>query len=157
MKTEMKPNSMKKGLRLPDELLEKTTLKNAEKITVYGNESGVVMMNEAMTAWQIIRTVDMLNTVATGLIMRLENAARQHEEKCRRINIPEELLEMSGIPKGAPLDICVGEGELNISVLDDEDDPAEVLPSFLRDIFDDSSLDFGVLRHMLESEEIIHE
>lgn len=157
MKTEMKPNSMKKGLRLPDELLEKTTLKNAEKITVYGNESGVVMMNEAMTAWQIIRTVDMLNTVATGLIMRLENAARQHEEKCRRINIPEELLEMSGIPKGAPLDICVGEGELYISVLDDEDDPAEVLPSFLRDIFDDSSLDFGVLRHMLESEEIIHE
>ena len=145
------------GLHIPEEVLEETSLKNAESISVFTNESGVVMMNEAMTAWQIIRTVDMLSTVATGLIMRLENAARQHEEKCRRINIPEELLEMSGIPKGAPLDICVGEGELYISVLDDEDDPTEVLPSFLRDIIDDSSLDFGVLRHLLESEEIIHE
>lgn len=157
MKTELKPNSMKKGLRLPDELLEKTTLKNAEKITVYGNESAVVMMNEAMTAWQIIRTVDVLQTVATGLVMRLENAARQHEEKCRRICIPEELLEMSGIPKGAPLDICVGEGELYISVLDEEDDPAEALPSFLRDLFEGCELDFTALRSLLESEEIIHE
>jgi bifunctional DNA-binding transcriptional regulator/antitoxin component of YhaV-PrlF toxin-antitoxin module len=145
------------GLHIPEEVLEKTSLKNAESISVYTNECSIVMMDEAMTALQIIRTVDMLNTVATGLIMRLETAARQHEEKCRRINIPEELLEMSGIPKGAPLDICVREGELYISVLEDEDDPAEALPSYLRDIFDDSSLDFGVLRHLLESEEIIHE
>ena len=85
MKTEMKPNSMKTGLELPSELLEKTTLKDAKRITVYGNECGVVMMNEAMTAMQIIRTVDMLNTVTLGLIMRLENAARLHEERCRKI------------------------------------------------------------------------
>ena len=84
MKTEMKPNSMKTGLELPSELLEKTTLKDAKRITVYGNECGVVMMNEAMTAMQIIRAVDMLNTVTLGLIMRLENAAKLHEDRCRR-------------------------------------------------------------------------
>ena len=158
MKTEMKPNSMKKGLELPSELLEKTTLKDAERITVYGNESAVVMMNEAMTAMQIIRTVDMLNTVTLGLIMRLENAARLHEERCRKIAVPEELLDLAGIPRKAPLRICADEGEIYITVADEEDDdPADALPSFLRDLFDDSELDFGALRCLLESEELIHE
>ena len=158
MKTEMKPNSMKKGLELPPELLEKTTLKDAKRITVYGNECGVVMMNEAMTAMQIIRTVDMLNTVTLGLIMRLENAARLHEERCRKIAVPEELLDLAGIPRKAPLRICAEEGEIYITVADeDDDDPVDALPSFLRDLLDDCELDFGVLRCLLESEELIHE
>lgn len=158
MKTEMKPNSMKKGLELPPELLEKTTLKDAKRITVYGNECGVVMMNEAMTAMQIIRTVDMLNTVTLGLIMRLENAARLHEERCRKIAVPEELLDLAGIPRKAPLRICAEEGEIYITVADeDDDDPVDALPSFLRDLLDDCELDFGALRCLLESEELIHE
>lgn len=158
MKTEMKPNSMKKGLELPSELLEKTTLKDAKRITVYGNECGVVMMNEAMTAMQIIRTVDMLNTVTLGLIMRLENAARLHEERCRKIAVPEELLDLAGIPRKAPLRICADEGEIYITVADEEDDdPVDALPSFLRDLLDDCELDFGALRCLLESEELIHE
>lgn len=158
MKTEMKPNSMKKGLELPPELLEKTTLKDAKRITVYGNECGVVMMNEAMTAMQIIRTVDMLNTVTLGLIMRLENAARLHEERCRKIAVPEELLDLAGIPRKAPLRICADEGEIYITVADeDDDDPVDALPSFLRDLLDDRELDFGALRCLLESEELIHE
>ena len=158
MKTEMKPNSMKKGLELPPELLEKTTLKDAKRITVYGNECGVVMMNEAMTAMQIIRAVDMLNTVTLGLIMRLENAARLHEERCRKIAVPEELLDLAGIPRKAPLRICADEGEIYITVADeDDDDPVDALPSFLRDLLDDRELDFGALRCLLESEELIHE
>lgn len=157
MKTEMKPNSMKKGLELPPELLEKTTLKDAKRITVYGNECGVVMMNEAMTAMQIIRTVDMLNTVTLGLIMRLENAARLHEERCRKIAVPEELLDLAGIPRKAPLRICAEEGEIYITVADEDDDPVDALPSFLRDLLDDCELDFGALRCLLESEELIHE
>ena len=158
MKTEMKPNSMKTGLELPSELLEKTTLKDAKRITVYGNECGVVMMNEAMTAMQIIRTVDMLNTVTLGLIMRLENAARLHEDRCRKIAVPEELLDLAGISRKAPLRICAEEGEIYITVADeDDDDPVDALPSFLRDLLDDCELDFGALRCLLESEELIHE
>ena len=158
MKTEMKPNSMKKGLELPPELLEKTTLKDAKRITVYGNECGVVMMNEAMTAMQIIRTVDMLNTVTLGLIMRLENAAKLHEDRCRKIAVPEELLDLAGIPRKAPLRICADEGEIYITVADEEDDdPVDALPSFLRDLLDDCELDFGALRCLLESEALIHE
>ena len=158
MKTEMKPNSMKTGLELPSELLEKTTLKDAKRITVYGNECGVVMMNEAMTAMQIIRTVDMLNTVTLGLIMRLENAAKLHEDRCRKIAVPEELLDLAGIPRKTPLRICADEGEIYITVADEEDDdPVDALPSFLRDLLDDCELDFGALRCLLESEELIHE
>ena len=158
MKTEMKPNSMKTGLERPSELLEKTTLKDAKRITVYGNECGVVMMNEAMTAMQIIRAVDMLNTVTLGLIMRLENAAKLHEDRCRKIAVPEELLDLAGIPRKAPLRICADEGEIYITVADEEDDdPVDALPSFLRDLLDDCELDFGALRCLLESEELIHE
>lgn len=157
MKTEMKGNSAKKGLHIPREIVEKTSLREAKKIRVYGNESSIVLLAEEMTAWQLIKTVDMLNTVTTTLVMRLENAAKEYEAKCRRISVPEELLDMAGIPKGAPLDICAGEGELYISVLDEEDDLADALPDFLRDILSDTSPDFGVVRHLLESGEKLHE
>ena len=159
MKKETEANVTKAGLHIPAEILEDTTLKDAEKINVYGNESSFVMMNEAMTAMQIIRTVDMLNTVAAGLLMRLENAVRRHEENCRQIIIPEQLLELAGIPGQAPLRICADEGEINITVAEDadDDDPADALPSFLRELFEGSDLDFGALRWLLESEELIHE
>lgn len=157
MKITIKPQLSDEGLCIPNKIVRKTTLANAEKAFLYANEAGVLLLNEALTAWQIIKTVDMLNTVATSLIMRLENAAREHEERCRRICVPEELLKMAGIPKGAPLSIETGDGEIFISVADEEDDPAERLPSFLRDLLEDSHLDFGALRFLLNGEEPIHE
>ena len=110
-------------------------------------------MNEALTAWQIIKTVDMLNTVATSLIMRLENAAREHEERCRRICVPEELLEMAGIPKSAPLTIEADDGEIYITVAAEDEDLTETLPAFLVELFSDCKLDFAALRCLLESED----
>lgn len=157
MKTEMKGDSAKKGLHIPREIVEKTSLREAKKIHAYGNDSSIVLLDEGMSAWQTIKTVDMLNTVATSLIMRLENAVRTYEEKCRRITVPEELLGLAGIPRDAPLEVCADDGELYITVADEEDDPVDMLPAFLRDMLEDSDLDFASLRHLLESEEAIHE
>ena len=157
MKTEMKGDSAKKGLHIPREIVEKTSLREAKKIHAYGNDSSIVLLAEGMSAWQTIKTVDMLNTVATSLIMRLENAVRTYEEKCRRITVPEELLGLAGIPRDAPLEVCADDGELYITVADEEDDPVDMLPAFLRDMLEDSDLDFASLRHLLESEEAIHE
>ena len=114
-------------------------------------------LNEALTAWQIIKTVDMLNTAATSLIMRLENAVREHEERCRRVNIPEGLLQAAGIPKNAPLTIEADDGEIYITVASEDEDLTETLPSFLVELFSDCKLDFAALRCLLESEEPIHE
>lgn len=105
MKITIKPQLSDEGLCIPTKIVRKTSLPSMEKATLYANDAGLLLLNEALTAWQIIKTVDMLNTAATSLIMRLEDAVREHEERCRRVNIPEGLLQAAGIPKNAPLTI----------------------------------------------------
>ncbi|MBQ5977268.1 MAG: hypothetical protein IJL51_03950 [Oscillospiraceae bacterium] len=153
MKITIKPQFADEGLCIPNKIVRKTTQANAEKAILYANDAGVLLLNEALTAWQIIKTVDMLNTVATSLIMRLENAAREHEERCRRICVPEELLEMAGIPKSAPLTIEADDGEIYITVAAEDEDLTETLPAFLVELFSDCKLDFAALRCLLESED----
>ena len=157
MKITIKPQLSDEGLCIPTKIVRKTSLAKAEKATLYANDAGLLILNEALTAWQIIKTVEMLNTAATSLIMRLENAAEEHEEKCRRVNIPEGLLQAAGIPKNAPLSIEADDGEIYISVASEGEDLTETLPSFLVELFSDCKLDFAALRCLLESEEPIHE
>ena len=153
MKITIKPRLTDEGLCISNKIVRKTSLPNAEKATLYANDAGLLLLNEALTAWQIIKTVDMLNTAATSLIMRLENAAGEHEEKCRRVNIPEELLQAAGIPKNAPLTIEADDGEIYITVSSEDEDLTETLPSFLVELFSDCKLDFVALRCLLESED----
>ena len=64
---------------------------------------------------------------------------------------------MAGIPKGAPLEISADEGEIYITIAEDEEDLQETLPAFLRELFEACELDFGALRELLESEEPVQE
>ena len=138
MKITIKPQLSDEGLCIPTKIVRKTSLAKAEKATLYANDAGLLILNEA-------------------LIMRLENAAEEHEEKCRRVNIPEGLLQAAGIPKNAPLSIEADDGEIYISVASEGEDLTETLPSFLVELFSDCKLDFAALRCLLESEEPIHE
>lgn len=153
MKTEFKPKIAVKGFHLPDEIVEDTTLKEADTIDFYSNSSSVLMLDRQMTLRQIISTVDMLNSVATTLILRLKSIAKEHEAKCRRVNIPEELLQAAGIPKNAPLTIEADDGEIYITVAAEDEDLTETLPAFLVELVSDCKLDFAALRCLLESEE----
>ena len=112
------------------------------------------LLKKNMTAREIIQTVELLDAVTTELLDRLKRAVLQHEEQYRRVAIPEELLQAAGIPKGVLLDICAGDGEIYITIAEEE--PKEI-PSFLRELFEDCELDFGALRCLLESEEPICE
>lgn len=156
MKIEFTPSPITKGLYIPPELSDKTSLKDADSIDVYACNSAILLLDKKMNPWQLVEAIDMLNTVATSLIMRLKNAARDYEESCRQISVPEELLELAGIPFGAPLDISAEDGEIYISIAE-EDDPLEHLPRFLREFFDDEDLDSAALRLFLNSEESIYE
>lgn len=156
MKTEFAPSPIIKGLYIPPELSDKTSLKDADSIDVYACNSAMLLLDKKMNPWQLVEAIDMLNTVATSLIMRLEKAARDYEESCRQISVPEELLKLADIPFGAPLDISAGDGEIYISVAE-EDDPLEHLPRFLREFFDDEDLDSAALSLFLNSEEPVHE
>lgn len=156
MKIEFAHSPITKGLYIPSEISDKTSLKDADRIDAYACNSAVLLLDKKMTPWQLVKAVDMLNTVATSLIMRLEKAARDYEESCRQISVPEELLKLADIPFGAPLDISAGDGEIYISVAE-EDDPLEHLPRFLREFLDDEDLDSEALRLFLNSEESVHE
>lgn len=156
MKIEFTPSPITKGLYIPPELSDKTSLKDADSIDVYACDSAILLLDKKMNPWQLVKTIDMLNTVATSLIMRLKKAARDYEESCRQISVPEELLKLADIPFGAPLDISAGDGEIYISIAE-EDDPLEHLPRFLREFFDDGDLDSEALRLFLNSEEPVYE
>ena len=157
MKNEFQPKSAATGFTVPDEIGSETSLKEAEVLDAYSNRRAVLLLDREMTAMEIVQTVDMLSTVSTSLIMRLERAAMLHEERCRRVSIPEELLEMAGIPKNAPLNIEADDGEIYISTVREGEDLSEGLPSFLREIFSDCELDFAALRWLFESEAPISE
>ncbi len=152
MKNKITVKGGSKQFTIPEEIMEHSQLKKAEILDAYSDPGSVVLLQRQLTAMQIVRTVDMLNTIATGLIMRLERAAMQHKERCRHIHVPEELLEMAGIPEGASLSINAAEGEVYITIAEDEEDLRETLPSFLRNLFEDCELDFAALRYLLESE-----
>lgn len=156
MTTEMNSKNTKK-LTIPDEIMKQTKLGEAEALRVFGNDGCLILLHKNPTAWEICMASELMIHICGMLGWRLINAVKKQEAKCRTVKIPDELLEMSGIPKGAPLDICAGEGEIYISTLDEEDDPMEALPDFIRDYIAEYKLDINALRHLLESEDQIHE
>ena len=64
---------------------------------------------------------------------------------------------MAGIPEGAPLEFNAGDGVLQLSVPDEEDDIDGTLPAFLKDKLSLFDLDISVIRSLIESEDQIHE
>lgn len=157
MKTVFAPSSITKGLYIPPEISDNTSLKDAASIDVYGCGSAILLLDRNLPPWKLVEAVDMLSTVTNTLILRIEEAAKSFEDDCRQISVPQEALDKAGIPDGAPLDILADEGEIYITVFTEEDDPLEHLPGFLYELFDDSDLDHGALRLFLNSEEPVHE
>ena len=102
MKTEFAPANIVKGLYIPSAISDSTSLKDAASIEVYACDSAILLLNKKMTPWQLVESIDMLNTVVNDLILRVESAAKDFEDDCRHICIPEELLLEAGIPAGAP-------------------------------------------------------
>lgn len=157
MKTEFAPANIVKGLYIPSAISDNTSLKDAASIEVYACDSAILLLDKKLNPWQLVEAVDMLNTAVTELIIRLEKAASSFEDNCHQIFVPKELLIEAGIPDGAPLDILCDEGEIYITVSDEEDDPLEHLPRFLYEFLDDEGLDHNALRQFLNSEEAAHE
>ncbi len=157
MKTEFAPSPISKGLYIPPEILNTTSLKVADSIDVFSCDSAILLLKKHLTPMQLVEAVDMLNSITNGLILQIESAAGAYEENCRQISIPREILDKAGIHEGAPLEILYDEGELYISVVPEEDDPVERLPGYLYDLLADDDLDLGALRFFLNSEEPVDE
>lgn len=157
MKTEFEPDNIAKGLYIPAAISDNTSLKDAHSIEVYACDSAILLLNKNMTPWQLVEAMDMLNTIMNDLVLQIESAAKKFEDNCRSILIPQELLDEAGIPAGAPLDVLCDDGEIYITVADEEDDVLEHLPRFLYEFLDDEGLDHNALRLFMNSGEAIYE
>lgn len=158
MKAEFTPRPNSKGLYIPSELLNSTGLNAEDNIDAYGCGGAILLLGKQMTPMQLVDAIDMLHSIAGGLILQLEAAAEAYEDSCRQLSILREILDKAGIYEGAPLEILYDEGELYISVASEEDDPLERLPGCLYDrLLEADELDPGALRLFLQSEEAVDE
>lgn len=144
------------GLYIPTVLLAEAGLETADDLSAFTAKNGLLLLNDEMTPRQLVGVIKMLRDVGLDLINRLANEARDYQQECVPIFVPRAVMEASGIPKGAPLDILADEGEIYIAealVECEEDEPLYGVPSFLQDILRDQGLNLDVLSHFLGGED----
>lgn len=157
MRTEVKKEPKQDDFPIPHDLMRKAKLDGVDSLTIYGREGVLLILSDELGTMQSIMVVDMLREMAGDLLADIIMKAKDYESKCRKVSIPVAVLEMAGIPEGAPLEINAGDGVLHLSVPDEEDDIDGTLPTFLRDKLSLFDLDISVIRSLIESEDQIHE
>lgn len=113
--------------------MRKAKLDGVDSLTIYGREGVLLILSDELGTMQSIMVVDMLREMAGDLLTDIIMKAKDYESKCRKVSIPVAVLEMAGIPEGAPLEFNAGDGVLHLSVPDEEDDIDGTLPAFLKD------------------------
>ena len=150
------PISETEGLYIPPELMSEAGLENADDLCAFTAKNALLLLNDEMTPRQLVGAIKMLRDVGMVLINRLASEARDYQQECVPIFVPRAVMEASGIPKGAPLDILADEGEIYIAealVECEEDEPLYGVPSFLQDILRDQGLNLDVLGLFLGGED----
>lgn len=169
MKASFKPVPIEEDLHIPQEYADKTGLKAAEDIELFGNSGCLLLMDSGLTPMQMANAIDMFGIVTRNLLKRLETAGRAIESDCVQIIhkrdhvhilIPNKLLTEAGLPPQTDLDVEVSNGEIYISEAmdnEDKDNSLEFVPEYLKNILNDRGLDAGVLACLFECEEKFHE
>lgn len=168
MRKTFKPEHCTRSLIIPPEIVGKTELKNADSIDAYGTDAALLLMDEAMTPMEMVKTADMLHTAVMDLVDRLAGIGQtaadfsvevHYTPDSVSITIPKPLFENAGIPLNTPLTVDVDEGEIYITEAFDgeDDDPLEHVPEYLKDVLGDRGLPPGLLGCLLRMEEKFHE
>lgn len=112
------------GLNIRREILDAAGLHGGTVLEVHTGEIAVVLLKEQMTAMEMIQAIQSLKNLTSDLLVHLAKACgpcKHCEEVCpctrddSPIQLPDELLERAGIPKGAKLDIFADDGEITIA------------------------------------------
>lgn len=154
----------KKGLRIRREIVDASGFLGNEALAVHGEEYAIVILKEKMTAMELVKTIQSLKDLASGLLIYLAQvcgSCEHCEGGCPYAHIdaeprrPEEaLLEQAGIPKGAKLNVIAEDGAVIFEAAEDYD-LRDVSP-VMRELFRQNNICLDTLDELLEEGEIIY-
>ncbi len=153
----------KKGLRVRKEILDASGFQRETALDVHGLDHAVVILEEKMTAEEMVRAIHSLKDLASDLLVHLAKVCGpcEHcESPCpcaqeeEPLQVPEELLKQADIPKGAKLDVFAENGRLTISAAD-APDLRDVPPEML-DLLRQSGVCLDALEELMIEEAVIY-
>ena len=153
----------KKGLRIRREILNASGFQHEEALDVHGMDHTIVILEEKMTAGELVRSIHSLKNLASDLLVHLAKVCgpcERCEAPCpctleeEPAKVPEKLLERAGIPKGSKLDVFAENGRLTISAAE-APDLRDVPPEML-DLLRQSGVCLDTLEELMIEEAVIY-
>jgi len=146
---------------------------DAGPVNAHVGESAIVLLNDSITASEMVAAIGTLTELTDGLMAMLlcacddlveescpdedcEYQSCEHPECCG-IELPPCLLDEAGFPVGTGLEAFVEDGRIIVTpttVLDEHF--AEELPEPLRNLFAENKIDVGVLRSLVKRDEVVY-
>ncbi len=114
----------KKGLRIRKEILDASGFQRDAALDVCGSDHAIVIMKGKMTAMELVNTIQSLGGLAYQLsshLAKICGPCEHCEDGCpytkeeTRIHLSDGVLEQAGIPKGARLEMLIGDHEIILS------------------------------------------
>lgn len=117
----------KPALSIPAAILKISGLAN-KKAELHISKQSVVILKSRMTAMELIRTIENLNTLSSELISHLKKvcgscqdcedcAVEGFDDESDALHIPEYLLDIADIPHDAKLEAYANEDERTITIV----------------------------------------
>lgn len=157
----MKENQ-NKGFTVSNEAITKAGL--GDEIAVIHTEGAIVIAGAKMTAMELIKTIDSLAEITQGYLSILakncgecDDCGHCEDLDFEGIHLPDEVLEIAGIPEGTKLNAFVEEdGEIiHIEPVEYDHDISDVPPHLL-ELFSNYGICLGELDALLVKGELLH-
>lgn len=155
-------NNQNKGFTVSNESITKAGLR--DEIAVIHTEGAIVIAGAKMTAMEMIKTIDSLAEITQGYLSILakncgecDDCGHCEDLDFEGIHLPDEVLEIAGIPEGTKLNAFVEEdaGIIHIEPAEYDHDISDVPPHLL-ELFSNYGICLGELDALLVKGELLH-
>ena len=161
-------NTTKKKLVIPNVALEHSGMEKGDPVEIRAVDDAVVILQKEMTAMQLVRAIDSLQSTVLDLTMHLVDVCGPCEdctgnEECpadpsrTATSIPEEIRQEAHIPAGVKLCAWVGDepGTVMVGQADYRYDLTDV-PAWVLEILASHGVCLGALEDRLMDEEPVY-
>lgn len=157
----MKNTIENKGLLVDNEIIEKAEL--GDNVKLVATDHIIVLTKAKMTAMDMVKTIDSISTLLYSLVDALaeccgecDNCDHCDDLDFDLIHLPDEVLELAGIPTGTKLAAFVeeGGGVVHIEPAEYDYDISDVPPHLLA-TFSDYGICLGELDSLLMENEVL--
>lgn len=157
----MKSTIENRGLLVDNEIIEKAAL--GDNVKLVATDHLIVLIKAKMTAMDVVKTIDSMSALLYSLVNALAECCGECDDcdHCddldfEPIHLPDEVLEIAGIPTGAKLASFVeeDEGVVHIEAAEYDYDISDVPPHLLA-TFSDYGICLGELDALLIKNEVL--